>query len=133
MDFRRRDLGEADRYFPDVGKREMDFFTALFDSLRARGVATYITKDLPRLIGPAGALPFGEVSPLTDVLIHVRTEEQGGRRLRFVGVLKSRTRAHEETFRELRIRPHGITIAAAGEGPTTRSPRSPTADARQAQ
>jgi hypothetical protein len=25
MDFRRRDLGEADRYFPDVGKREMDF------------------------------------------------------------------------------------------------------------
>jgi circadian clock protein KaiC len=83
-------------------ERSMELFVATITALRARGVTTIITQDLPRLIGGSFDLPSGaEISPVVDHILHMRYAEIGGVLRRLIVVMKLRDRAPDSAVREI--------------------------------
>lgn len=77
--------------------------------LRQRGVATLVIVAQQGLVGTHMAAPI-DVSYLADAVVLLRFFEAGGAVRKAISVIKQRTRAHEDTIRELRIDADGVHV-----------------------
>jgi circadian clock protein KaiC len=116
--------------------RFLNFATALVNELRARGVTTLATWEVPRLFGGSVEAPMPEISSIVENLLLLRFTEAGERVHRLLAVLKVRDSAYDPRLREFQITAHGIDLApmagsaeavlagsAHGQTPLTDQPR----------
>lgn len=96
-------------------ERTATFFTALINELRGMNVTTYVTMEVPDLIGPIARTPVTEISAFTDNLLLLRYVERQSQLLRLISVLKTRDSDFDPTLRELGIRVGGLVIGEAFE------------------
>jgi circadian clock protein KaiC len=80
----------------------------LLQFLNRRGATTFLTVAQHGLIGDMKS-PV-DVTYLADTVILLRYFEAAGRVRRAISVIKKRTSAHEDTIREYRIGPGGMTL-----------------------
>jgi circadian clock protein KaiC len=93
-----------------VGDRHADFFSAFCDLLRTRGVAVVLSADMPRIAGESVDLPIGELSPVVDNIIYVRSTELHAKFRRMIAILKVREQPYDTSIREFTIGAAGIRI-----------------------
>lgn len=91
------------------------FTTALVNELRARGVTTVATWEVPRLFGGSVEAPMPEISSIVENLLLLRFAEVGARVHRLLAVLKVRDSAYDPQIREFRITGHGIELAPTAD------------------
>jgi len=96
--------------------RLVNFWAALQQELRRRGVTTVATLLLPALFGAPSTLPIAGLDGQFDTLLFLHTVERHGRLDRLVSVLKARGRAADRISREFRLTDRGIQIAATADG-----------------
>jgi circadian clock protein KaiC len=100
--------GVADR------ERLPDFLAALVRYLRGRDVTTYLTLDLPTIVGQELSFAGTPLSVLAENLVLLRHVEYRGQLRRVFSVFKMRFSDYDPTIREFTIVPdHGIQIQAA--------------------
>jgi circadian clock protein KaiC len=103
-----------------TGRRGTEFFSAFCDLLRTRGVATVLTADLARIAGENLDLPIsGELSPIIDNIIHVRSTEISGEFRRLIAILKVRDQEYDRAIREFHVGKSGVRVGRVfreGEG-----------------
>lgn len=92
-------------------ERFTNFSTALLNELRARGVTTVATWEVPRLFGGSVEAPMPEISSIVENLLLLRFAEVGARVHRLLAILKVRDSAYDPRIREFRITGHGIDLA----------------------
>jgi circadian clock protein KaiC len=80
----------------------------LLQYLNRQGASTFLTVAQHGLVGDMKA-PV-DVTYLADTVVLLRYFEAFGRVRRAMSVIKKRTSAHEDTIREYRIDPRGITL-----------------------
>ncbi|NYZ14065.1 serine/threonine protein kinase [Azospirillum sp. RWY-5-1] len=95
--------------------RFLNFATALVNELRARGVTTVATWEVPRLFGGSVEAPMPEISSIVENLLLLRFAEVGARVHRLLAILKMRDSAYDPQIREFRITGHGIELAPTAE------------------
>ncbi len=112
-----------------------DFLSALVSYLRGRDVTSYLTLDLPVIMGPQLELAGTPLSLLAENLLLLRQAEYHGRMHRVFSIFKMRFSAYDPAIYELTITPgRGIELlgpAPLGEGLLTGLPRlsgKPAAD-----
>jgi circadian clock protein KaiC len=117
--------------------RAPEFLSALVSYLRGRDVTSYLTLDLPVIMGPQLELGGTPLSVLAENLLLLRQVEYRGRLHRVFSVFKMRFSGYEPAIYELAITPgRGIEIvgpAPLGEGLLTGVPRlsgEPSAEAQ---
>jgi circadian clock protein KaiC len=98
---------ELERAIGD-GERKAGFLAALVGYLRARDVTTYVTLDIPTIVGPALDLAGTPLSVVAENLLLLRSVEYRGRLHRVLSVVKMRFSDHERAIYEFEI--------AAGQG-----------------
>jgi circadian clock protein KaiC len=86
------------------------FWSTLSAELRALGVTTLHTMEMPELIGAELRVPIKGISPLTETLILLRYVELRSRLYRLISVFKVRDGAFDSTIREFAITDTGIII-----------------------
>lgn len=96
--------------------RIVRFWSVLAGELRAMGVTTLQTMELPELMGAAIRAPVGGVSSLAEVLLVLRYVELRSRLFRMISVFKVREGAFDPTIREFAITDTGITVGEPFEG-----------------
>jgi circadian clock protein KaiC len=96
--------------------RMMRFWSALSGQLRALGVTTLHTMELPEFIGTEIRAPLGGVSFLSEVLVLLRHVELQSRLYRLISVFKAREGSFDPTIREFTITDAGIVIGKPFEG-----------------
>jgi circadian clock protein KaiC len=97
-------------------ERMVRFWSVLAGQLRALGVTTLHTLELPELMGAEIRAPLGGVSSLAEVLIVLRYVELQSRLFRLISVFKVRDGAFDPTIREFTITDAGIVIGKPFEG-----------------
>jgi circadian clock protein KaiC len=97
-------------------ERMVRFWSTLSAELRALGVTTLHTMELPELIGADLRLPITGISPLAETLVLLRYVELRSRLSRLVSVFKVRDGAFDPTIREFSITDAGIVIGERFEG-----------------
>lgn len=104
-----------------------EFLSALVSYLRGQDVTSYLTLDLPVIMGPQLELAGTPLSVLAENLLLLRQVEYRGRLHRVFSVFKMRFSGYETAIYELAITPgRGIEIvgpAPLGEGLLTGAPR----------
>jgi circadian clock protein KaiC len=109
--------------------RVPDFLSALVSYLRGRGITTYMTMDVPMIVGPALELTDTPLSVLAENLLLMRHVEYRGRIHQVLSVLKMRFSGYERAIYEFSVTPgRGLRItgpAPLGEGFLTGVPRVP--------
>jgi circadian clock protein KaiC len=90
------------------------FLTALTNRLRARGIDTLMTEELP-LPGYGLEDPPYLISPMVENAILLRSREFRGALCRFVSIIKMRESDYEASVKELRISDAGIEVKDAPE------------------
>jgi circadian clock protein KaiC len=90
--------------------RMTEFFSALTNELRALGVTTLATWELPDVVSPTLTVPGSEVSSLADNLIMVRHVEIAARYKKSISILKVRDSAFDPLFHEMTFGNHGIEV-----------------------
>jgi circadian clock protein KaiC len=111
-------VAELDHTFSDH-MRAPDFFAALADYPRAHEVATYLTLNIPKIVGQELDLTDSAVAMLVENVALLRYVEYRGRLQRMLSVLKMRTSAHYGVLRIYEIA-DGIGIRLLGDAPPTR-------------
>jgi circadian clock protein KaiC len=101
--------------------RMTEFFSALTNELRALGVTTLATWELPDVVSPTLTVPGSEVSSLADNLIMVRHVEIAARYKKSISILKVRDSAFDPLFHEMTFGNHGIEVVVPLE-PVTGAP-----------
>jgi circadian clock protein KaiC len=96
--------------------RMMRFWSALSGQLRALGVTTLHTMELPEFIGTEIRAPLGGVSFLSEVLVLLRHVELQSRLYRLISVFKAREGPFDPTIREFTITDAGIVVGKSFEG-----------------
>ncbi len=96
--------------------RLVNFWAALQQELRRRGVTTVATLLLPALFGAPSTIPIAGLDGQFDTLLFLHTVERHGRLARLVSILKARGRAADRISREFRLTDHGIQIAETADG-----------------
>lgn len=91
-------------------ERLVRFWAALSNELRARGVTTLYTAEMPELIGSNVRVPVGGISSLAEVMILLRYVELRSRLYRLMSLFKVREGAFDPTIREFKITDAGIVI-----------------------
>ena len=108
-------------------ERVPEFLAALVSYLRARDVTTYLTLDIPMIVGPALELALTPLSVIAENLLLLRQVEFRSRLHRVLSVLKIRFSEYEEAIYEYKLTPGiGMQIigpAPLGEGFLTGIPR----------
>jgi circadian clock protein KaiC len=97
-------------------ERMVRFWSVLAGELRALGVATLHTIELPELMGTEIRVPLGGVSSLAEVLIVLRYVELQSRLFRLISVFKVRDGAFDPAIREFTITDAGIVVGKPFEG-----------------
>jgi circadian clock protein KaiC len=103
-------LGGFRRAALDPGRLDR-FWAALINELRARGVTTVATLEMPEFYGPAAAVPIPGLAELTDTILFLRSVELRSQLYRLLTIMKGREREHDRAIREFRIRDEGIEVA----------------------
>jgi circadian clock protein KaiC len=91
-------------------ERVPQFFAALAQRLRSRGVTTVYSAELNEIFSPQIVPPTTGLSPLLESLIVMRFAEMHARVRRVVSVLKMRDSDFDSTLREFDITPHGLRM-----------------------
>ncbi|MDQ3617266.1 MAG: recombinase RecA [Pseudomonadota bacterium] len=112
-----------------------NFFAALANELRVRGVTTVYSLEVPDILGPAPRVPVDDASSLAENMILLRFVEQRSRLHRLVSVLKVRDSDFDPTLYEFRLTNSGMEIENSSDGaeailsdpvhPNPRAGRSP--------
>jgi circadian clock protein KaiC len=97
-------------------ERIVRFWSALSNELRALGVTTLHTLEMPELIGPDLRVPVSGVSSLAEVMVVLRYVELQSRLYRLVSLFKVREGAFDPTIREFEITAAGIVVGKPFEG-----------------
>jgi circadian clock protein KaiC len=97
-------------------ERIVRFWSALLGELRVLGVTTLHTMELSQLMGVEIAVPVGDVSSLSDVLVLFRYVELRSRLLRMISLFKVREGSFDPTIREFEVTDAGIVIGKPFEG-----------------
>jgi circadian clock protein KaiC len=107
--------------------RVPEFLSALVNYLRGRDVTSYLTLDVPLIVGPHLELGGTPLSVLAENLLLLRQVEYRGRLHRVISVFKMRFSGFDPAIYEFAITPgQGIEIvgpAPLGEGLLTGVPR----------
>lgn len=96
---------EQSAVFPSRIQR---FFSALSNELRALGVTTVCTYELPELVGGEARVVFGPISSVAQNILLLRYVELGSETKRIMNLLKVRTSRFDGTIREFHITEHGL-------------------------
>jgi circadian clock protein KaiC len=91
-------------------ERVPQFFAALGRELRARGVTTVYSAELPQIYAPQIEAPLGGVSPLLENLFLLRFVEVRSQIHRVISVLKLRDSAFDPKIREFMITAQGLEV-----------------------
>jgi circadian clock protein KaiC len=104
-----------------------NFFSALSNELRVRGVTTLYSLEVPNILGPAVNVPVDDASSLAENMILLRFVERGSRLHRLVSILKTRDSNFVPSLYEFDLTDTGLVIhdtadsvdrvLAAGEEP----------------
>ena len=92
-------------------ERSAPFMTALMNELRALGVTTIFTSELPELFSDRIAIPVDNVSSLVDNIIFLRYVELHSQLYRLISILKMRESNYDSAIREFRMSEHGIDLS----------------------
>jgi circadian clock protein KaiC len=109
---------ELDQTFSDR-VRAPDYFAALAHYLRAHEVTTYLTLNIPKIVGQELDLTDSAVAMLAENVTLLRYVEYRGRLQRLLSVLKMRTSAHDDTLHTYEIT-DGVGIRLLGAAPPAR-------------
>ena len=96
--------------------RVPEFLSALVSYLRAHEVTTYLTLDIPMIVGPALELDVTPLSVIAENLVLLRQVEFRSRLHRVLSVLKIRFSEYEQAIYEYTLTP-GIGIQIVGPAP----------------
>jgi circadian clock protein KaiC len=97
--------------------RIVRFWSALANELRALGVTTLHTVELPQLVGPEISVPAGGLSALSEVMVVVRYVELRSCLFRLISLFKVRVGAFDPTIREFAINDDvGVVVGKPFEG-----------------
>lgn len=113
--------------------RIVNYFTALANELRVRGVTTIYTTETPTFVGPNVEAPLTGVSALVENLIFMRFVELEAKLHRLLSVLKVRDTGYDSHVYEFKITDDGIDLAptfASAENVLTGFARSTEPDTR---
>jgi circadian clock protein KaiC len=108
------------------------FFSCLTNELRALGVTTLFTMEVPEIVGPVVKVPSTGLSALLENLIFLRFVERGSSLHRLVSVHKVRDSGHDPSLREFFITDRGVHVGevfSGVEGVTTGVAREPASAA----
>ena len=97
-------------------ERMVRFWSVLSGELRALGVTTLHTMEVPELMGTEIRAPLGGVSPLSEVLVLLRYVELQSRLCRLISVFKVREGPFDPTIREFTITDTGVVVGKPFEG-----------------
>ena len=86
------------------------FFSALANELRALGVTTMYSLEVPDILGPAVRAPVDDVSSLAENMIVLRFHELRSQLYRFLSILKVRDSGFDPSLHEYSITADGIII-----------------------
>jgi circadian clock protein KaiC len=92
------------------------FWSALSNELRALGVTTLHTLEMPELVGSDIRVPVSGISSLAEVMVLLRFVELRSRLYRLISLLKVREGAFDPTIREFAITGTGIVVGEPFEG-----------------
>jgi circadian clock protein KaiC len=104
---------ELDRTFLER-VRAPDYFAALAHYLRAQNATSYLTLDIPKIVGQDLDLTDSALAMIAENVVLLRYVEYRGRLQRLLSVLKMRTSAHDDTIRPFEI-VDGAGIRLLGE------------------
>ncbi|MFC7556411.1 RAD55 family ATPase [Pseudoroseomonas wenyumeiae] len=97
-------------------ERIVRFWSALSNELRARGVTTLHTLEMPEIIGTDIRVPVSGISSLAESMIMLRYVELKSRLYRLLSLFKVREGAFDPTIREFEITATGIIVGERFEG-----------------
>jgi hypothetical protein len=97
-------------------ERIVRFWSALSNELRALGVTTLHTLEMPELVGPNVRVPVNGMSSLAEVMVLLRYVELRSRLYRLISLFKVRGGAFDPTIREFTITDAGIVLGTPFEG-----------------
>jgi circadian clock protein KaiC len=97
-------------------ERIVRFWSALSTELRALGVTTLHTQELPELMGLELRPPIGGISSLSETLVLLRYVEIQSRLFRLISLFKVREGSFDPTIRKFAITDSGIVIGEPFEG-----------------
>jgi circadian clock protein KaiC len=97
-------------------ERIVRFWSALSNELRALGVTTLHTLEMPELIGTDIRVPVSGISSLAESMVMLRYVELKSRLYRLISLFKVREGAFDPTIREFEITAQGIVVGQPFEG-----------------
>ena len=100
-------------------ERIVRFWSALSHELRALGVTTLHTLEMPTLVGVDIDPPGSEISALAEAMVLLRYVELRSRLCRLISLSKVREGAFDPTIREFSITDTGVVIGKPFEGVQT--------------
>ena len=92
-----------------------NFFSALSNELRVRGVTTLYSLEVPNILGPAVNVPVDDASSLAENMILLRFVERGSRLHRLVSILKTRDSNFVPSLYEFDLTDTGMVIHDTAE------------------
>ena len=92
------------------------FWSALANELRALGVTTLHTLEMPELVGTELRVPAGGLSALSEVMVVLRYVELRSRLFRLISLFKVREGAFDPRIRNFTITDTGIVVGEPFEG-----------------
>lgn len=95
--------------------RIFGFLAALTAQLRARGITTLITAEVPSVVGGPPTLPQPALSASIDNAILLRYVELRSQLHRLLSIVKTRESVHDTSIREFQITSRGLAVAATFE------------------
>ena len=98
-----------------VPDRIYGFLTALTSEMRARGITTLLSAEIPAVVGGPPALPQPALSASIENAILLRYVELQSQLHRLLSIVKTRESAHDTSIREFTITEHGLEVAATFE------------------
>ena len=93
-----------------------NFFSALSNELRVRGVTTIYSLEVPNILGTAAHVPVDDASNLAENMILLRFVERGVRLHRVVSILKARDSDFASSLHEYDLTDKGMEIHDTPEG-----------------
>ncbi|MDQ3039090.1 MAG: recombinase RecA [Pseudomonadota bacterium] len=87
-----------------------NFFSALANELRVRGVTTVYSLEVPNILGPAASLPVDDAAVLAENMILMRFVERRAHLHRLISILKVRESDFDPALYEFKLTPSGMEI-----------------------
>jgi circadian clock protein KaiC len=98
-----------------IPDRIYGFLTALTAEVRARGITTLLSAEVPAVVGGQPTLPHAALSASIENAILLRYVELHSQLHRLLSIVKTRESAHDTSIREFAITRRGLAVAATFE------------------